>query len=212
VYNPQNFREERIPVLHELLREHSLASLVTFGGEGLTASHIPLLLEPEQGPFGTLYGHMSRANPQWHNFSSAFAALAIFAGPQHYISPSWYPSKQETGKVVPTWNYAVVHAHGNLEIHEDPDWLRAHVGKLTALHESEFVQPWSPDDAPPDYIRQLLNGIVGIELPIAKLEGKWKVSQNRPAADRLGVVHGLEELNRPESVAMAALVRRYTES
>jgi transcriptional regulator len=212
VYNPQSFREERIPVLHELLQQHSLASLVTFGAGGLTASHIPLLLEPDRGPLGTLYGHVSRANPQWRDFSADIAALAIFAGPQRYISPSWYPSKQETGKVVPTWNYAVVHAYGTLEIHDDPDWLRAHVGKLTARHESQFPRPWSPGDAPPDYIRQLLNGIVGIELPIAKLEGKWKVSQNRPAADRLGVAHGLEQQHGPESEAMAALVRRYTES
>lgn len=212
MYNPQSFREESLPVLHRFLQQHSLATLVTLGAEGLTASHIPLLLEPERGPFGTLYGHLSRANPQWRDFSPAHQALAIFNGPQHYISPSWYPTKQETGKVVPTWNYVAVHAYGNLEIHDDPDWLRAHVAELTAKHESAFPQPWSPDDAPPDYIRQLLNGIVGIELPIAKLEGKWKVSQNRPAQDRAGVSTGLEAQHNPESDAMAALVRRYTES
>jgi transcriptional regulator len=194
MYNPQHFREERIPVIHEWMRAHSLAALVTMGPGGLLASHVPTLLHPQPEPFGTLRCHLARANPQWREFSAEVQALAIFGGPQHYISPLWYQTTAETGKVVPTWNYVIVHAYGPLKVVEDADWLRDAVTTLTDTHEAGFPEPWRVADAPADYIAGQLKGIVGIEMPIARLEGKWKVSQNRLAKDRQGVVSGLEEM------------------
>jgi transcriptional regulator len=204
MYNPQHFREERIPVIHELIRSHSLATLVTMSPAGLMASHVPMLIDAQPEPFGTLRCHLARANPQWRDFSPDVAALAIFSGPQHYISPLWYETTAETGKVVPTWNYAIVHAYGPLQVTEDAEWLREMVTKLTDVHESGFTEPWKVEDAPPDYIAGQLKGIVGIEMPIARLEGKWKVSQNRPAQDRQGVVAGLQGM---AELVQAALQR-----
>ena len=203
MYNPPQFREDRADILHRLIREHSLATLVTAGDEGLIANHVPLILDPEPAPWGTLRGHLSRANSQWRNSRPEIHALAIFQGPSAYVTPSWYPSKQETGKVVPTYNYVVVHAHGPLKTFEDPALLQRNVRALTALHEAGLAQPWSVDDAPPEFIRRLLKSIIGIEIPIARLEGKWKVSQNRDPADREGVDHGLRALGDAESLAMA---------
>ncbi len=208
MYNPRHFREERIPVLQELIRRQSLATLVTLGAEGLNASHIPLLLDPEPEPLGTLRGHLSRANSQWREFSKDVDALVIFAGPQHYISPNWYPSKGDDGKVVPTWNYAVVHAHGPLRVIDDADWLRAFVSRLTDTHEAASPEPWAVADAPEDFIAAQVKGIVGIEIPIRRLEGKWKINQNRTERDRVGVVGALEKLGDEESLAMAELVKR----
>jgi transcriptional regulator len=199
MYNPQHFREERIPVLHDLIRSHSLATLVTMHPGGLMASHVPMLLDPQPEPFGTLRCHLARANSQWRDFSPDVPALAIFSGPEHYISPLWYETTAETGKVVPTWNYAIVHAYGPLQVIEDAAWLREMVTNLTDVHESGFPEPWKVEDAPADFIAGQLKAIVGIEIPIARLEGKWKISQNRPAKDRQGVVSGLE--------AMAGLVK-----
>jgi transcriptional regulator len=189
MYIPGHFREDRLDVLHALVREHPLATLVTVGPNGLTANHLPMLIDPEPAPFGTLVGHLARGNAQWRDAGEP--ALAIFTGADHYISPSWYPSKQEHGKVVPTWNYSAVHAHGILQVHDDPEWLRALVTRLTGTHEAQFEQPWKVADAPADYIDGLLNGIVGIEIPIQRLEGKWKMSQNRSEADREGVAQAL---------------------
>lgn len=168
-----------------LIRRYPLATLVTGGDAGLEANHLPMLFDPEPAPFGTLRGHLARGNAQWK--SPRLDALAIFQGPQAYVSPSFYPSKAEHGKVVPTWNYAVVHAHGTLRVHDDPEWLRALVSTLTDVEEARFAEPWQVTDAPEDYIEGLLKAIVGIELPIARLEGKWKASQNRDEADRAGV-------------------------
>jgi transcriptional regulator len=206
MYIPQSFKEESIPVLHELMAQQGFATLVTLGSEGLTANHIPLVLDREPAPFGVLRGHVSRANPLWRDFSSEVEALAIFSGPQHYITPSWYPTKTETGKVVPTWNYAVVHAHGPLRVMDDAEWLKRHLKNLTNAHESKLPTPWKVDDAPSDFIESLIKGIVGLELPIQRLEGKWKVSQNRSVKDREGVITGLHELDTPESQVMAGLV------
>ncbi len=203
MYNPPHFQEQRPEVLHQLIRAHSLAALVTLGPEGLVANHVPLILDPDTGPLGTLRGHLSRMNPQWRDSLSDTPALAIFQGPAAYITPSWYPSKEAGGKVVPTYNYMVVHAHGPLQTYEDPRLLERNVRALTELHEARFTQPWSVDDAPTDYVQGLLKGIVGIEIPIARLEGKWKLSQNRPAEDRQGAVDGLRQAGDPLSAAMA---------
>ena len=202
MYNPPHFQEERPEVLHQLIREHSLAALVTLGPTGLIANHVPLILYPDAGPLGTLRGHLSRMNPQWRDSLSDTPALAIFQGPAAYITPSWYPSKEESGKVVPTYNYMVVHAHGPLQTYDDPRLLERNVRALTELHEARFPQPWSVDDAPADYVQGLLKGIVGIEIPIARLEGKWKLSQNRPPEDRQGAVDGLGQSGDPLSAAM----------
>jgi transcriptional regulator len=203
MYNPPHFQEERPEVLHQLIREHSLAALVTLGSDGLIANHVPLILYPDVGPLGTLRGHLSRMNPQWRDSLSDIPALAIFQGPSAYITPSWYPSKEAGGKVVPTYNYMVVHAHGPLQTYDDPLLLERNVRALTELHEARFSEPWSVDDAPAEYIQGQLKGIVGIEIPIARLEGKWKLSQNRPIEDREGAVDGLRQAGDPLSVAMA---------
>jgi len=206
MYNPPLFREERVPVLHQMIREHGLATLVTLGPEGLTADHLPMELDADAGPLGMLVGHVSRANPVWRRPAGDVEALAVFHGPQSYITPAWYETKRESGKVVPTWNYVVVHAHGPIRAIEDRAWLRAFVERLTDRHESGRPDPWHVTDAPEDFVEGLLKGIVGIEMPIARIEGKWKVSQNRPAADRDGVAAGLRTLDEPRHRAMARLV------
>jgi transcriptional regulator len=206
VYIPKFNQETRLDVMHGLIRTQPLATLVTMGSSGLIASHLPMVLHPTKGPNGTLLCHLSRANPQWREFTPTVEALAIFSGPQHYISPNWYPGKAEDGKVVPTWNYVVVHAYGPLTIIEDPTWLRTQINALTTQHESAFPQPWAVTDAPDDYIASQIKGIVGIELPIHRIEGKWKVSQNQSDRTRLAVEQGLEDLNTPASLAMRDLV------
>jgi transcriptional regulator len=173
---------------------------------GLIATHLPLLVDPSPTPNGTLRGHISRANPQWRDLAPGVEALAIFAGPHHYISPNWYPEKTTDGKVVPTWNYAVVHAYDPITLIEDHTWLHAHLQALTNRHEAASPTPWHITDAPPDYIASQLKGIVGIEIPIHRLEGKWKVSQNKSAATRQSVERHLEALDTPESLAMRDLV------
>jgi len=185
------------------MREHSLAALVTLGPGGLIANHVPLILYPDAGPLGTLRGHLSRMNSQWRDSLPEVPALAIFQGPSAYITPSWYPSKDAGGKVVPTYNYMVVHAHGPLQTYDDPRLLERNVRALTELHEARFTEPWSVDDAPADYVQGLLRGIIGIEITIARLEGKWKLSQNRTVEDRQGAIDGLRQEGDPLSVAMA---------
>lgn len=207
MYLPKHFEETRIEVLHALVRSHPLGALVTLGADGLEANHIPFEIDPDPAPFGTLRGHVARANPVWRDLSRGGEALAIFQGPSTYVSPSWYPSKQEGGKVVPTWNYAVVHAYGPLRAVDDAAWLRAFVERLTNRHESGRTAPWHVTDAPADYVDKMVTAIVGIELPVARFVGKWKVSQNRPARDRAGVVARLEENGGDAARAMGALVR-----
>ncbi|HLQ27424.1 MAG TPA: FMN-binding negative transcriptional regulator [Acidiferrobacterales bacterium] len=207
MYVPSYFEETRVEVLHQLIREHSLAVLVTLGSEGLNANHIPFEIDPEPAPFGTLRGHVARANPVWRDSSKEVEPLVIFQGPQAYITPSWYQTKKETGKVVPTYNYVVVHAYGPLRVVEDRAWLRGLVERLTNRYEAARPVPWKVTDAPGDFIEKMLGAIVGMEIPITKLVGKWKVSQNRPSADRDGVVKGLREINSADAVAMADLVK-----
>jgi transcriptional regulator len=190
MYLPAHFVQSDRGALHALVREHPLAALVTDGPEGLTADPVPLELDAADGEHGTLLGHVARANPLWR-VAAGRPVLAIFSGPQAYVSPSWYASKAATHKVVPTWNYTVVHAHGVLEAVDDAPWLRALVGRLTDRHEAGRAAPWAVADAPADYVQQMLRAIVGIRIPIARLVGKWKVSQNRSEADRLGVAAGL---------------------
>jgi transcriptional regulator len=208
MYIPQANKEDRLPVLHKLMEDQPFTSLVTMGSSGLFASHIPMVLERNGTALGLLKGHLSRANPQWREFSPSVEALAIFSGPQHYITPNWYPEKEANGKVVPTWNYVVVHAYGHLKVIEDGEWLMAHLNTLTTIHEAGSPVPWKVSDAPADYIASLARGIVGLEMVIERIEGKWKVSQNRSEQDRHGVADGLAELNTTESLAMKALVER----
>jgi transcriptional regulator len=212
MYVPAQFEETRPDVLHQLIRDHSLAALVTLGSDGLNANHIPLELDPQPAPLGTLRGHVARGNPVWRDFSRAVEVLAVFQGPQTYISPAWYQTKRETGKVVPTYNYAVVHAYGPMRVIEDRGWLRGLVERLTNRHELGRPEPWKVTDAPADFVEQMLGAIVGIEIPLTRLVGKWKVSQNRPAADRDGVVKALRELNDAEARAMSSLVEKATGS
>ena len=204
MYIPKANEETRTPVLHELMRSQPFASLVTFGKSGLFASHVPMILEtggipddPSE-PLGVLKCHVSRANAQWKDFAPDVEALAIFSGAQHYISPSWYEEKQATGKVVPTWNYVVVHAYGALTVMDDADWLLAHVENLTRIHEAAFPEPWMVSDAPAEYIASMIKGVVGFEMRITRLEGKWKLGQNRSESDRHGVVEGLDALGSAE--------------
>jgi transcriptional regulator len=190
MYIPTQFRETDIPTIHAAIRAAGLATLVTTGPDGILATPLPLLLDPEPAPYGTLLGHVARANPQWHRSSGDIQALAMFTGPDAYVTPSWYATKRETGKVVPTWNYVAVHAYGSVEFFDDPARLLALVTKLTERHEGERASPWAVADAPPDFTQAQLKGIVGLRLPITRLEGKWKMSQNRNAQDRAGVVDG----------------------
>lgn len=202
---PPAFREERIEVLHAAIRESGLATLVTLTDAGLVASHVPLLLDPAPAPYGTLIGHLARPNPQARHSVLEMDALAIFQGPDAYVTPNWYATKRENGKVVPTWNYVAIHAVGRLRFFNDPDRLLEIVTRLTERHEAARSEPWAVSDAPPDFIAGMLRGIVGFELPIARLEGKWKMSQNRPAADRERVIAGFTEEGRED---VAGLVPR----
>ena len=207
MYLPKHFEETRVDVLHRLIRAHPLGALVVMTRSGLDANHIPLEVDPDPAPFGTLRGHVARANPLWRESGGDAQALAIFQGPDTYVSPGWYATKQETGKVVPTWNYAVVHAHGAIRFIDDRAWLRAFVHRLTDRHEASRPEPWKVTDAPDDYIEAQLGAIIGLEMPIARLVGKWKVSQNRPAQDREGAVEGLSREGGETGAAMARLIR-----
>ncbi|MDF1481389.1 FMN-binding negative transcriptional regulator [Extensimonas sp. H3M7-6] len=206
MYLPAHFSEPRTEVLHALMRARPLATLVTLAAGGLDANHIPLRLSPEDGPLGTLRGHVARANPLWRECASGTDALAIFHGPDAYITPGWYPTKAQTGKAVPTWNYAVVHAHGALRAVDDRVWLRAHLAALTAQHEAASAQPWQIEDAPADYLEKMIGAVVGIEIAITRLTGKWKASQNQVPENQAGVAHGLRERAGADDLAMAALV------
>ena len=212
MHTPKHFAETRVEVLHQLIREHAFAALVTLGPDGLNANHIPFEIDPQPAPFGTLRGHVARANPLWKEAAAGSEALVIFQGPHSYITPSWYATKQETGKVVPTWNYAMVHAYGPMRAVEDAAWLRTLLTKLTSHHESRRSEPWKLTDAPPEFVERQMQAIVGIEIPITRLIGKWKVSQNRPAVDRDGVIAGLAQNGDAASQAMAELVRQYKDA
>ena len=207
MYLTKHFEETRVQVLHELIHAHPLGALVVLTPAGLEANHIPLEVDPDPAPFGTLRGHIARANPLWRDSARDTEALVLFQGPGTYISPAWYATKQETGKVVPTWNYAVVHAHGPVRFIDDRAWLRAFVEQLTNRHEAARPEPWRITDAPADYIDKQLGAIIGLEIPITRLVGKWKVSQNRPPQDREGAVEGLSREGGDAGAAMARLIR-----
>ncbi len=211
MYNPPAFREDRPEALRALVESARLALLVSNGpgdGGGVPeASHLPLFLAPEEGPNGTLYGHLARANPHWRGLAAAGRALAVLMGPEAYVSPSLYPSKAEHGKVVPTWNYVAVHASGPVEVFDDPARLLRVVETLTRRHEAGRAEPWAVSDAPEEYVRAQLRGIVGVALRIETLEGKRKLSQNRSEADRAGVIAGLSASADPRDREVAAAMR-----
>ena len=206
MYLPKHFDQPSVDVLHELMQAQGFATLVTLSPDGLNANHIPLHLSAEDGPLGTLRGHVARANPVWRETSPDTEVLVIFQGPDAYITPSWYPTKAEHGKAVPTWNYAVAHAYGKLRVCDDADWLRRHLAALTDHHEAAFAEPWQVSDAPADYTEKMMAAIVGIEIEITRLTGKWKVSQNQPAENRAGVVQALRASGEANALAMATLV------
>ena len=191
MYTPRAFALDDLPEIQQLIQHTRLAQLVSVGEHGLQASHLPLLLNPDEGANGTLYGHMAKANPQWRDLQNGAEALVIFAGADAYVSPAFYPAKAEHGKVVPTWNYLAVHAYGKAEVFTDAERLLAVVSALTDRHEGGRPQPWAVSDAPADYIDGMLKAIVGFALPIERVIGKRKLSQNRSQADINGLRNGL---------------------
>jgi len=208
LYLPPAFREDRIEVLHALIREIVFSTLVSATSEGgVEVTHLPLLLDPEPAPFGTLLGHLARANGHVRALARAREAVAIFLGPEAYVSPSFYPSKRAHGRVVPTWNYVAVHATGPVELVEEPGELLELVRRLTEQQEGAREEPWAVGDAPDDFVAAQLRGIVGLRLRIHRIEGKLKLSQNRPAADRQGVAAGLAASAAADDRAMAACMR-----
>jgi transcriptional regulator len=206
MYLPTHFEETRVEVLHALIREQPLGMLVVNAPQGLEANHIPFEIDPEPAPFGSLRCHVARANPVWQILSGAAPALVVFRGADAYVSPSWYASKQQHGKVVPTWNYAAVHAYGTPRAITDAAWLRSLLVSLTDRHEAHREDRWHVEDAPAEYTDKMLTAIVGIEIPIERLIGKWKMSQNRPAADRAGVVAGLRRDGDAAAVRVAQMM------
>jgi transcriptional regulator len=210
MYQPPLFREDRLAVMQDLIRTHPFGLLISVGADGEPeANAIPLLLDTSGGGKGILRGHLARANPQAQLLAGTGRVLVVFQGPYAYVTPSWYASKIEHGKVVPTWNYAMVQVRGTARILEDPAWLRAHVGALTDSHEAGRPEPWAVGDAPETFIDSQIRGIVGLEVTIESLDGKWKVSQNRPVPDRVGVAAGLTGEDADGHADMVALVRAY---
>ena len=205
MYQPPHFREDRIEVQHELVRAHPLAVLVTAGPGGLMANHIPFVIYAEDSELGTLRAHLARGNSQLRELAAVEECLVVFQGPQSYVTPSWYATKRETGKVVPTWNYITVHAWGCPRVIEDSAWLRRQLDDLTGSQENRRAPPWAVGDAPEPFIASQMKGIIGVEIPVARIEGKWKVSQNRPEADRAGLISGLAAEGED---SMASLVAR----
>jgi transcriptional regulator len=206
MYQPAHHREDRLDLQHALIRAFPLGTLVTLGPSGIVANHVPFLVDPEASKLGTLRAHVARANPLWREHDPAQEALVIFQDAERYITPSWYETKRQTGKVVPTWNYAVVHAYGLMKPIEDETWLRRQLDDLTRFNEAARPEPWRVSDAPESFVGAMARGIVGLEIEIARVEGKWKVSQNRPEADRRGVVDGLRSEADAAAQDMADLV------
>jgi transcriptional regulator len=207
VYLPKHFEEPDPERLRSFIERYPLGSLVTATASGLDANHIPFLCADNGSAAGTLHGHIARANPLWREAVRDATALVIFRGPDSFVSPTWYPSKRENPRVVPTWNYAVVHVHGVLRFVDDPAWVRSHVEALTREHEGKRDAPWAVTDAPADFIEKMVAAVVGIEISITQLVGKWKVSQNRSISDRVGVVEALEREAVPSGTTIAALIR-----
>lgn len=204
MYIPNHFAEPRIEAMQALIRAYPLATLVALSADGLNANHIPLHLADDGSPYGSLHGHVARANPLWSDFNETAEVLAIFLAENAYISPSWYATKQETGKVVPTWNYAAVHAYGSLRVIDDPAWIRRQLEALTTAREAAFPEPWAVADAPSDFTERLIGQIVGIEIKLTRLLGKWKVSQNQSSENRNSVINGLIDADQAEMAALVA--------
>jgi transcriptional regulator len=211
MYVPDHFRVDDIAQMHALMRGRPFAALISAGESGLYASHLPTVLKDEGG-YGVIECHLARANPHWRDLAAGGEALMIFQGPNGYITPNWYPSKSEHGKVVPTWNYAVVHAYGRPEVKDDREWLRRHVGDLTAQQEKSEREPWRLSDAPDGYVDVMTRGIVGFRFAIARLQGKWKMSQNRQAPDCEGVVRGLNARATGDDREIAEMVSQQNAS
>jgi transcriptional regulator len=207
MYLPKAFEETRTEALHELIRERPFGTLVVATEGGLNVDHLPFLVDGTVSPLGVLRGHVARANPVWRTKPREIDAVAVFQGPQRYITPAWYPTKHETARVVPTWNYVAVHAHGALSFVEDREWLRDHVTRLSEHHEAGRKMPWRVSDAPDDFVSKLLEAIVGVELTIGRLEGKWKLGQNRSERDRQGMIDGLLAEGDEASLALASSMK-----
>ncbi|MEZ2330974.1 FMN-binding negative transcriptional regulator [Mesorhizobium sp. RCC_202] len=212
MYQPPHFKETRPEVLHGLIRTHPLGLLISNGVDGPVANAIPFLLDADIAPNGRLRAHLAKANPQWKLLADnpASPVLVVFQGADAYVTPSWYETKRETGKVVPTWNYAIVQVRGTVRVIEDGEWIAQQITELTVSQEGNRSAPWAVTDAPPTYIQSQIKGIVGLEITVTSIEGKWKVSQNRPVADRVGVAEGLQgEASNPAAPDMAGLVRAW---
>ena len=207
MYIPPAFRLDELPEIHAAMRTMRLATLVTATEQGLIGTPLPMFVSPDEGTYGTLYAHVARANEQW-KLPPQGEAMAVFTGPNAYITPAWYATKQETGKVVPTWNYVAIHAYGPVEFFQDAERLHDVVSRLTDLHETARADPWAVSDAPPDFVKSQLKGIVGLRMPLTRLDAKRKMSQNRNAADRAGVVDGLARSERADEREVAPLVPR----
>jgi transcriptional regulator len=207
MYQPPHFREDDLGVQHELIRAHPLGLLITAGGSGLMANPLPFHLDAHASAKGTLRLHLAKANGQWRDIQDGAPVLAVFQGANSYVTPSWYRTKQETGKVVPTWNYAIVQVRGPARVIDDADWLLRQINAITGQQEDSRPEPWAVHDAREDFIRAQMKGIIGIEIEITAIEGKWKVSQNRPVADREGVASGLNQVEG--QAEMVDLVKRY---
>ena len=208
MYIPEHFAESRLDELHRIMRAHPLAMLCTSGPQGLDANHLPFLLDADSGPHGRLIGHVARANPLWQSVAPDSEVLVVFRGADGYISPNWYPSKHETHRLVPTWNYEVVHAHGRLRLVDDEKFVRGIVARLTRRHEAPEPQPWKMGQAPADYLDQMLRAIVGVEIEVVRLECKRKLSQNREARDVDGAVQALQERGQVALSSAMAEARR----
>lgn len=209
MYMPTAFRESRVDEMHGLIRAHPLGLLVTHGAGGLQASPVPFVIYSGEGQQGVLRAHLAKANPHWKELAEVPECLVVFQGVEGYITPSWYPSKSLHRKVVPTWNYATVHVWGKPEVVADDGWLRRQLDDITGLQEGRRPLPWSTNDAPADYLTAQRQALIGIEILIVRIEGKWKMSQNRNDADRAGVIDGLREENDPHRhPPLADLVER----
>ena len=206
MYVPAAFEESRPEQVAAFLAAHPMAQLVTLTEGGLVATPLPMIYEPAAEGLGSLVGHVARGNPQWSQSLLEIETLAIFTGPNAYVSPNWYPSKAEHGKVVPTWNYETVHVRGTLVVHDEQDWKRALVSRLTDIHETRSAAPWAVTDAPADYIESMLRAIVGLEVRITSIQAKRKLSQNRPPGDVDGVIDGLSHQD-DDSARVATVMR-----
>jgi len=207
MYVPNHFKEDDMDTLQQYIRDYGFGLLVVADDRGIEANHVPFLLSSEDnGPLGRLQCHLARNNPVWQRLQDGARVLAVFQGPDAYISPSWYATKAETGRVVPTWNYLAVHAEGSARIVEDPNWLKSHLHRLTDHHEAGMENPWSVDDAPMDFTERLVQAIVGVEIEVETLVGKLKASQNQPEKNRAGVKSGLEAGEGVHNRAMAKFI------